>query len=215
MGHILSGGMWEWVIQVDVRDHEKLCGEPIECKCGLKFAFKCNLVAHKKAHPACQDNQTLQQPTSNSYSFYHNQSTTSDEDSSQSRGCSRLPSIPRGSGKRRHGQGEETSSIKYPSSKQMKYYTPPAPEFKGVSPVDATSTFKAAFYDFAGLHFSTEGGSLWSSNMHYPSVDFAILPSMPMPSTMYTSVFGGLEQLGSQIYNSHQLSREHGPCHEG
>jgi hypothetical protein len=43
-------------IEVDVRDHEKLCGEPIECKCGLKFAFKCNLVAHKKAHPACQDN---------------------------------------------------------------------------------------------------------------------------------------------------------------
>ncbi len=42
-------------MQVDVRDHEKLCGEPIECKCGLKFAFKCNLVAHKKAHPACQD----------------------------------------------------------------------------------------------------------------------------------------------------------------
>lgn len=45
-------------MQVDVRDHEKLCGEPIECKCGLKFAFKCNLVAHKKAHPACQDHQT-------------------------------------------------------------------------------------------------------------------------------------------------------------
>ncbi len=44
------------LLQVDVRDHEKLCGESIECKCGLKFAFKCNLVAHKKAHPACQDN---------------------------------------------------------------------------------------------------------------------------------------------------------------
>lgn len=42
-------------IEVDLRDHEKLCGEPIECKCGMKFAFKCNLVAHKKTHPECQD----------------------------------------------------------------------------------------------------------------------------------------------------------------
>ncbi|KAH9551359.1 hypothetical protein CY35_09G010800 [Sphagnum magellanicum] len=46
----------KFYIEVDVRDHEKLCGESIACKCGLKFAFKCNLVAHKKAHPACQDN---------------------------------------------------------------------------------------------------------------------------------------------------------------
>ncbi|KAL3690227.1 hypothetical protein R1sor_016536 [Riccia sorocarpa] len=46
----------KFYIEVDLRDHEKLCGEPIECKCGMKFAFKCNLVAHKKGHPECQDN---------------------------------------------------------------------------------------------------------------------------------------------------------------
>ncbi|BBN18867.1 protein MpIDDL1 [Marchantia polymorpha subsp. ruderalis] len=45
----------KFYIEVDLRDHEKLCGEPIECKCGMKFAFKCNLVAHKKGHPECQD----------------------------------------------------------------------------------------------------------------------------------------------------------------
>nr|XP_024384176.1 protein TRANSPARENT TESTA 1-like isoform X1 [Physcomitrium patens]XP_024384177.1 protein TRANSPARENT TESTA 1-like isoform X1 [Physcomitrium patens]XP_024384179.1 protein TRANSPARENT TESTA 1-like isoform X1 [Physcomitrium patens]XP_024384180.1 protein TRANSPARENT TESTA 1-like isoform X1 [Physcomitrium patens] len=42
-------------IEVDVRDHEKLCGEPIVCSCGMKFAFKCNLVAHRRSHPKCQD----------------------------------------------------------------------------------------------------------------------------------------------------------------
>eukprot|EP00249_Psilotum_nudum_P000843 c12988_g1_i2 orf=312-1634(-) len=45
----------KFYIEVDLRDHEKLCGEPLQCKCGMKFAFKCNLVAHKKSHPKCQD----------------------------------------------------------------------------------------------------------------------------------------------------------------
>ncbi|KAG0592331.1 hypothetical protein KC19_1G243400 [Ceratodon purpureus] len=203
----------KFYIEVDVRDHEKLCGEPIECKCGLKFAFKCNLVAHKKAHPACQESHTeQQQPTSNSYNLHNNHSTTtSDEDSSNSRGSSMSsPPIPRGSLKRRHGQIEETSSIRSnPSPKQVKYYsglTPPAPNFKGVPQVNATTTFKAAFYDFAGLHFSTEGSSFWTSNMHYPSINFATLPgSMPLPPPRYSSALGGLEQLGSQIYNSRQM----------
>lgn len=51
-------------IEVDLRDHQKLCGEPLLCKCGMKFAFKCNLVAHKKTHPSCQeelDHQRYQQ----------------------------------------------------------------------------------------------------------------------------------------------------------
>eukprot|EP00850_Spirogloea_muscicola_P024072 SM000435S15745 [mRNA] locus=s435:22096:32272:- [translate_table: standard] len=42
-------------VKVDMRDHEKMCGETIECNCGMRFAFKCNLVAHKKQRPACQD----------------------------------------------------------------------------------------------------------------------------------------------------------------
>ncbi|MCO5603882.1 hypothetical protein L7F22_058036 [Adiantum nelumboides] len=48
----------KFYIEVDLRDHEKLCGEPMQCKCGMKFAFKCNLVVHKKAHPECQDPTT-------------------------------------------------------------------------------------------------------------------------------------------------------------
>eukprot|EP00898_Chlorokybus_atmophyticus_P006971 jgi/Chlat1/7275/Chrsp58S09137 len=42
-------------VDVDLRDHEKLCGALIQCSCGMKFAFKCNLVAHKKASPKCND----------------------------------------------------------------------------------------------------------------------------------------------------------------
>ena len=158
------------LIQVDVRDHEKLCGEPIDCKCGLKFAFKCNvLVAHKKAHPACQEN--------------HSTTENADEDSG---------SITRDNSTRR--AAESTRPVK-----QAKYEYPPAPEFKGVPQVDASSAFKAGYYDFAGLRFSTKGGALWGSNMHYPStINCATLPSIPP---------GGLEQLGSQIYNvSHPSS---------
>ncbi|KAH7286285.1 hypothetical protein KP509_33G067300 [Ceratopteris richardii] len=47
-------------IEVDLRDHQKQCGEPLVCKCGMKFAFKCNLVAHKKTHPLCQDEHERQ-----------------------------------------------------------------------------------------------------------------------------------------------------------
>ncbi|MCO5609997.1 hypothetical protein L7F22_064232 [Adiantum nelumboides] len=49
-------------IEVDLRDHQKLCGEPLLCKCGMKFAFKCNLVAHKKTHPMC-----LEEPEQQNY----------------------------------------------------------------------------------------------------------------------------------------------------
>ncbi|XP_010271936.1 PREDICTED: zinc finger protein 567-like [Nelumbo nucifera] len=43
----------KFYVEVDLRDHEKLCGERVGCKCGLKFAFKCNLSAHKRTHPEC------------------------------------------------------------------------------------------------------------------------------------------------------------------
>ena len=238
-------------MQVDVRDHEKLCGEPIECKCGLKFAFKCNLVAHKKAHPSCQEmiNQP-QQPTSNLYSpayssGHNNQSTsTSDEDSSQSRENSMSPPIqqPRATTKRRHHSfTHETSRTKRQRPKDTRYYTltltpppspspsppltlqlepqnpgevsrppptphtqfytltPPAPEFKGQPKVDyASSTFKAAFYDFAGIQFSTQGTSPWTHNLHYPS-------ATSLPSTIYTSVFGGLQPLPRSQFSRHQI----------
>ncbi|GLJ37488.1 hypothetical protein SUGI_0761600 [Cryptomeria japonica] len=45
-------------IEVDLRDHLKLCGEPIQCRCGMKFAFKCNLVAHRKTHPECLEHSS-------------------------------------------------------------------------------------------------------------------------------------------------------------
>ncbi|KAH7297190.1 hypothetical protein KP509_26G058000 [Ceratopteris richardii] len=58
-------------IEVDLRDHEKLCGEPILCKCGMKFAFKCNLVTHKKAHPECQDPPPYTQLVPPSFHYDH------------------------------------------------------------------------------------------------------------------------------------------------
>ncbi len=66
-------------MQVDVRDHEKLCGEPIECKCGLKFAFKCNLVAHKKAHPACQDHSNNNMQSTSAVITNNTSSTTNNK----------------------------------------------------------------------------------------------------------------------------------------
>ncbi|XP_031495580.1 uncharacterized protein LOC116261105 [Nymphaea colorata] len=52
-------------IDVDLRDHLKLCGEPVGCKCGMKFAFRCNLLAHKKTHPECHE----QSPAPDSTAF--------------------------------------------------------------------------------------------------------------------------------------------------
>ncbi|KAG0623912.1 hypothetical protein M758_3G210900 [Ceratodon purpureus] len=88
----------KFYMEVDVRDHEKTCGEPMVCNCGLKFAFKCNLVAHKKAHPACQEfyqkhrspgrnRQTSMLPSSNSSSTSCG-SSFSASDSEQSMGSS-------------------------------------------------------------------------------------------------------------------------------
>ena len=63
-------------VEVDLRDHEKLCGVPVSCQCGMKFAFKCNLISHKRAHPECQDHvpdvhSSHSTPTSHSTRDYH------------------------------------------------------------------------------------------------------------------------------------------------
>eukprot|EP00898_Chlorokybus_atmophyticus_P003786 jgi/Chlat1/4408/Chrsp29S04621 len=53
--HVCSKCGKRFYVDVDLRDHEKLCGALIQCSCGMKFAFKCNLVAHKKASPKCNE----------------------------------------------------------------------------------------------------------------------------------------------------------------
>ncbi|XP_042484820.1 protein indeterminate-domain 7-like [Macadamia integrifolia] len=49
----------KFYVEIDLKDHEKLCGERVECKCGLKFAFKCNLSAHKRTHPECAEDHSV------------------------------------------------------------------------------------------------------------------------------------------------------------
>jgi hypothetical protein len=141
-------------MQVDVRDHEKLCGEPIERKCGLKFAFKCNLVAHKKAHPACQDNP--QANNSNSTT------TSSSDDSEQSLGSSRM----------RVGCKRAREDSTSPSSQSSLHV--PIPDFKGVP---EAPEFKMSRHDFPALSFPPEANPLWASNLVYPTVSFTNLQS--------------------------------------
>lgn len=137
---------------MDVRDHEKLCGEPIECKCGLKFAFKCNLVAHKKAHPACQD----QQVSSNVSNSTSNSTSSDDSENNKNQRCNQ-----RGAGNKRLRE-DTTSQSGLPI---------PLPDFKGVP--EAPREFKLARHDFGPLELSNMS---WASNMVYPTISFANLP---------------------------------------
>lgn len=149
----------KFYVEVDVRDHEKLCGEPIECKCGLKFAFKCNLVAHKKAHPACQDTQTspsMSSSTSGSaissnINSNNNQSSSSSSDSDQSRGGSSSPASGRGT---RRPREESISPVN-------SFHSTPLPELKDIP---EAPQFKCARYDFSGnFPFSNDTSNSWSS----------------------------------------------------
>lgn len=166
---------------MDVRDHEKLCGEPIECKCGLKFAFKCNLVAHKKAHPACQDQQ---QPNISTSAATH--SSSSSDDSEQSLGSPR-----QGKAGCKRGR-EDLSSPSIQSSLHV-----PIPNFKGLP--DAPE-FKMARHDYPGLSFPPEANPLWASNMVYPTISFTNLPvaSSPMFSTLGDTFQGRHQQFSSK-----------------
>ena len=210
--------MCDDVIQVDVRDHEKLCGEPIECKCGLKFAFKCNLVAHKKAHPMCQDHQATSPTTSPNTSSSTttsttNQSSSSSEDSDHSRGSSSPPAAGRGT-RRQREEPESTisttvtsysnSNIHSHSSLQLhQIITTPVPDFKGIP---EAPEFKMARYDFPGLQLSTDGNATWASNMHYPAVHFSSFPTTISSSSMSTlpdcSNFPGYK-------NYHKMQQQH------
>lgn len=197
------------VIQVDVRDHEKLCGEPIECKCGLKFAFKCNLVAHKKAHPMCQDHQTsptTSPNTSSSTTTSTNQSSSSSSDSDHSRGSS-PPAAGRGTRRQREPESISTTVTSYSnihphSSLQLHQITTPVPDFKGIP---EAPEFKMARYDFPGLQLSTDGNATWASNMHYPAVHFSSFPTT-ISSSMSTlpdcSNFPGYK-------NHHKMQQQH------
>lgn len=187
-----------------MRDHEKLCGEPIECRCGLKFAFRCNLVAHKRAHPGCQEYASNQQ-----------QWSTSDEDSGQSRGSSPPLTLSSSRRAKRLRQAYDDahkyfdasySALPNPvtsdvESQQQQHLPgvamtnhtniiPPVPDFQGVRPDE----FRAKQYDFDGLHYSTGGGSVWSSNMHYPGS----LQNIADSSTTSTSLYNNFSSLPLQ-----------------
>ena len=167
--------MVEWIIQVDLRDHEKLCGESIECKCGLKFAFKCNLVAHKKAHPVCQEQSSKNHHNSsaNSNNSSCNQSTiTSDEDSSQYSG-GRSNSQRRGT-KRLRTTYEESAISSSIASQLMSTNATPAPSF-GILPD------KTARYDPAGDLQRCTNGSAVSGMMARN------LPGVGLASPVYAS----------------------------
>lgn len=163
------------MIQVDVRDHEKLCGEPIECKCGLKFAFKCNLVAHKKAHPACQEQSSHKYSAANSNNSSCNHSTTtSDEDSiSHSGGRSTSSPLQRLGTKRHRATYEEAAISSSITSHHMSTYTTPTPDFENLPD-------KAARYDFDLLHLS----DLWGA---IPSQNLEDLPGEGLASPVYAS----------------------------
>lgn len=183
-----------------MRDHEKLCGEPIECRCGLKFAFRCNLVAHKRAHPGCQE-----------YASNPQQWSTSDEDSGQSRGSSPPLTLSSSRRAKRLRQAYDdahkhldasysafpnpvTSDVESQQQLQTNHTNiipPPAPDFQGVRPDE----FRAEQYDFEGLHYSIGGGSVWSSNMHYPG---SLQNIVAHPSTACTSLYNNFSSLPLQ-----------------
>lgn len=188
-----------------MRDHEKFCGEPIECRCGLKFAFRCNLVAHKRVHPGCQEFASNQQ-----------QWSTSDEDSGQSRGTSPLTLSSSRRAKRLRQAYDDahkslhatysalpnpvTSDVESQQQRQLlgiavtnhTNIIPPDPDFQGVRPDE----FRAEQYEFDGLHYSTGGGSLWSSNMHYPGS----LQHIADPSTASTCIYNNSSNLPLQNF---------------
>lgn len=163
-------------MQVDVRDHEKLCGKPIECRCGLKFAFKCNLVAHKKAHPACQDHQTVshnaQSPTSN-----NSNSSSSDAEHTGSRsqraGCKRA---------REDSIAQSGLPI-------------PLPDFKGIP--EAPPEFKIARRDMPLSLPSELSSTSWGSNMVYPSLPTISFANLPV----YTKL-GSFQQFNQPYFST-------------
>ncbi|XP_024402899.1 uncharacterized protein [Physcomitrium patens] len=166
----------KFYIEVDVRDHEKLCGEPIECKCGLKFAFKCNLVAHKKAHPACQDHLL-----NNSNSTTSNNQSSYSDDSEQSP-CS-LRSSPRSGTKR----------AREPASPIQSSLHVPLPDFEGIPEAPA---FKMARHDLAWMSFPTDTSLLCASNVNYPPISFTNLPL----SSRYPNQGDSQEHFSSKVH---------------
>ncbi|XP_024373214.1 uncharacterized protein [Physcomitrium patens] len=182
-------------VEVDVRDHEKLCGEPLECKCGLRFAFKCNLVAHKKAHPACQGCATVNSIKS---------PTISEEYLSHSRVSSKLSTLP-WQGIKRPRLEETSRNSPFTTSCHPSTFAPPALDFKCPPELDNMST-KAVSSGFLGLQFSTDGSSFWASNMNYPTAHVAN-PPVSVPSPMNSSVLGDMEQPQSQFFNCRPQTR--------
>lgn len=187
---------------MDVRDHEKLCGEPIGCKCGLKFAFKCNLVAHKKAHPACQDqtgsttNTMANSTTTTSHHQSSHQSSSSSDSSEESRDSS---SVSTG------GRGTKRAREEIFSSLQSNVHTMiTVPDFKGLPEVPEFKMARHEYLASPGFSSSTTTtensvsghnnyinnmmSSLAASGMHYPLVTFSDFPGNHMSSSLYPNL---------------------------
>lgn len=176
-----------------MRDHEKLCGEPIECKCGLKFAFKCNLVAHKKAHPACQDHQI----TSNNSQSTNNQPNSSSDDSEHNLRSQRAGT--------KRAREDSTSPATQQSGLPI-----PLPNFKGIPEVPPE--FKLARHDhFPGSQWSFPSEistTSWASNMVYPSIPTISFANLPV-STKLSSFQERLHQFNQPHFSTISLQQQH------
>ncbi len=154
-------------IEVDVRDHEKLCGEPIECKCGLKFAFKCNLVAHKKAHPACQDNNNNHgAAAANSASDVSASDQTSRPGNNSQLGSMALSFKSAGSSRSTGSQGSSRSDHPQHQQQQQQHLqedvTSPHVQSLLQSPIDFAENFKQSTKpecNLSGMQFPINSAS--------------------------------------------------------
>jgi len=189
-------------IEVDVRDHEKLCGEPIECKCGLKFAFKCNLVAHKKAHPACQDNNNNHSAAAaNSASDDSASDQTSRPGNNSQLGSMALSFKPAGSSGSTGSLGSSRSDQHQHHHQQQQHLqedvTSPHVQSLLQSPIDFAENFKESTKpecNLSGMQFPTTSSSADTSL--WPPMQFVTDCCNSTPAAMQQQQFQSFFNFG-------------------